>query len=157
MSAKKLGKVGRETSRIGRFGLVGLFNTVLDFSLLNILVRLALPDVVANIISTGTAMIFSFLLNRRWVFKSGEKNLVRQTILFVIVTIIGLWGLQSLVIAGADVWTAPTDLAVNISHLLRLDAIFSDDFVRLNFKKGIATGVSLVWNYVLYRKVVFAK
>ena len=81
-----------------RFGIVGGANTALDFGLLFVFKFIGIPVEIANIMSTGLAFIFSFFANKKYTFKTRETNVVREMILFVIVTLTGLWGLQTLII-----------------------------------------------------------
>jgi putative flippase GtrA len=75
---------------------------------------------------------------------------------FFAVTAFGLYVLQNGVITIlTQVWTWPVELATSIIHLLRLDSIFSDEFVRANCAKVAAIATSMVWNYTMYKKVVF--
>lgn len=129
-----------------RFGLVGAFNTAVDFSILFVLARLVgIPTVVANIISTSCALAVSYLLNKKAVFRDTDKNNHRQVVLFVVVTLVGLWGVQSVVMLG-------------VSELLHsmLPAL-GDGTLALVIKKAVATLVSLIWNYLWYSRVVFRK
>ena len=81
-----------------RFLLVGGTNTLIDFGLLFLLTALGLNKLVANIISTGIAFIFSFFANRQFTFKDSSKNVKRQFIAFAAVTLSGLWILQPIII-----------------------------------------------------------
>ena len=123
-----------------RFGLVGGINTVLDFGILFALKLAGVPVELANIASTGTAFIFSFFANKKYTFKSSGANVVREMILFVVVTLTGLWVLQTAIIA----WT-----------LAPLTSLVENTDVALLFAKILATVVTLVWNYVLYSRLVF--
>lgn len=126
--------------RLLRFASVGVFNTALDFALLFLFVyRLGLGVVPANVASTGICLVVSFVLNRRWTFRSHGQG-VSQFGLFLIVTLAGLWGLQS-----ALLWVATPALQTFLSAGMAL-----------LMGKGIATLGSLTWNYVLYSKVVFS-
>ncbi len=147
-----------EIKQVGKFGLVGIINTLLDFGLFNLftssLVGFSLYQ--ANIISTTVAMAFSFFANKRLVFKQEGGNLLKQALVFVAVTGFGLWVLQNGIIKLlVDVWPAPLNLAYSVVQVLGLDQILSQDFVTKNGAKAVATLVSLTWNYVLYKKVVF--
>ena len=126
-----------------RFGLVGAGNTVLDFGLLFLLKSLGLPVITANIISSTTAFVVSFVANRKFTFKSQSNTVVRQMILFTIVTLFGLWVLQTIVIR----LTLPV-----LSSAMPRQATLC-----LLVAKLFATCVSLVWNYILYATVVFKK
>ena len=98
-----------------------------------------MPKLAANTVSTGTAFIFSFFANKSYTFRA-QGNVRRQLILFVVVTLAGLWGLQNAVIFC-------------VSPILT-SVIHTEPLVLL-LAKIIATGASLVWNYCLYDRVVF--
>lgn len=123
-----------------RFGIVGAANTAIDFGILFGLRALGLPVVTANIISTGTAFCFSFLANKKYTFRTTDTDIKREIIYFVAVTLFGLWVLQTIII----------QLMLVIVATLALDAS-----MKLLAAKLVATTVSLVWNYVLYSRVVF--
>ncbi|MDR0957542.1 MAG: GtrA family protein [Candidatus Nomurabacteria bacterium] len=125
-----------------RFVLVGGFNTALDFGIMNALMMIGLPQLVANTISTGISMVSSFLLNKKWTFRAKGKNYKREVALFFIFTIIGIWIIQNGVI-----W-----LLGNIVPTFGLP-----DWIYRNALKLIASVPSLIWNYVTYRKIVFRK
>jgi putative flippase GtrA len=144
-----------EAVRISRFGIVGILNTLLDFAIFNTLSskKIGLGKLTSNTISTTIAMICSFLLNRNFVF-SGHGNPLIQAILFLGITAVGLYVLQNGVIyLFTKVWSWPGNMVVRLidSLNLRLDK----DFVLKNSAKVIGTLVSLIWNYLLYSKVVF--
>lgn len=120
-----------------RFALVGGFNTALDFGLLFLLVWLGLPKIGANYISTGIAFIFSFFMNRSFTFKS-EGEAKKQFIPFMVVTMIGIWVLQPIVLL----------------FITSIDSLFNES-INLFIAKLLATLVSLVWNFLMYKKFVF--
>ena len=123
-----------------RFGLVGLVNTAVDFILLNLLADfLGLQVVVANIISTTLAMLLSFGLNKKAVFRS-DGGTAKQFILFMTVTLGGLWLVQTTVLALVH--------GVLVDHGL-------SEFIALNIGKLIGICFGLVWNYLWYSRVVF--
>lgn len=123
-----------------RFVLVGGTNTLLDFGLLFILSGLGLPAIGANIISTTTAFVFSFFANKKYTFQTTGVNIRREIILFTVVTLFGLWVLQSLAIKLILVFISGLQL---------------DETTALLIAKLSASGISLVWNYILYSRVVF--
>ena len=119
-----------------------MINTALDFGLLFVFKSLGLPVALANILSTTIAFVFSFFANKNYTFKSSGTNVVREMVLFVIVTLFGLWVLQTGVI-----WlTLP----------LCSELLGSTDRGLLAAKL-IATVVSMTWNYILYDRLVFKK
>ena len=126
-----------------RFTIVGSINTVIDFSILFTLTTLFnVPKELANFISTFVAFLFSFFANKKYTFKSTSKNLKRQFLLFTIVTLFGLWVIQTIIIA--TITPVFTNLGVNKPAALLIS-------------KLIATVASLIWNYTLYSKMVFKK
>ncbi|MCD1275682.1 MAG: GtrA family protein [Candidatus Nanogingivalaceae bacterium] len=128
--------------QIGRFAIVGTINTAIDFGLLFLLTFLGLPKIAANTVSTGSAFVFSFFANKKYTFKSTNKNIKYEIISFIIITLFGLWVLQNGII-----WLI-TPLIKNI---------VSQEQLALFAAKLLATAISLVWNYCLYDKVVFKK
>ena len=125
-----------------RFGIVGGANTALDFGLLFVFKALGIPVEIANVMSTGLAFVFSFFANKKYTFKTTDTNVVREMILFVIVTLTGLWGLQTLIIA--------------LTHN-PLTQFMGNTDVALLVAKLLATVASLTWNYLFYSKLVFKK
>ena len=123
-----------------RFGLVGSMSTAIDFGLLFFFRSFGFPSVGANVISTTTAFLFSFTANKKYTFKTQGTNVKRELMLFTIVTLFGLWVIQSIVI-----WLLEP----------RIEALGVTSNMSLLAAKLIATGVTLVWNYYLYSRVVF--
>jgi len=135
-------RIIKNSRTLGRFLIVGGLNTALDFGILIGLTLLGLDKIVANIISSTTAFVFSFFANKKYTFKTTDTNVAREMVLFVIVTLFGLWVLQTLVI-----WlTTPMTVA-----------IFHNTSYALLASKLMATVVSMTWNYLLYSKLVFKK
>jgi putative flippase GtrA len=125
-----------------RFGLIGGLNTLLDFGLLFVFSSLlGVPKLFANILSTSVAFVFSFFANKKYTFKSSSKeNIVREMALFTVVTLFGLWVIQGLIIHFL------TPVIINLGTTEELALLAS---------KLIATVASLIWNYLLYSRVVF--
>lgn len=127
-----------------RFGLIGGLNTLLDFGLLFAFSSLlGMPRGFANILSTSVAFVFSFFANKKFTFQSSSKeNIVREMVLFTVVTLSGLWVIQGLII-----------------HFLTpvITSFGPTETIALLSAKLIATVASLIWNYLLYSRVVFTK
>lgn len=134
-----MGLIKKHAQKI-RFGIVGLANTALDFILLFLLVGLGLDKIPANYISTGISFIFSFFVNKKFTFKSTTGNAKKQFAIFLVVTMVGLWVIQPLVIAGVAAVLAGTGWSSSV-------ILFA--------AKVVATGASLVWNYLFYSRLVF--
>jgi putative flippase GtrA len=122
-----------------RFMVVGGANTVIDFGLLFLLKAFGLPTITANLMSTTTAFCFSFFANKKYTFKTTDTDVRREVILFIAVTLFGLWVLQTVVIKIVTAFIG-TRLSSN-------EALF--------VAKLAATVVSLIWNYILYSRIVF--
>ena len=125
-----------------RFVIVGGANTALDFLLLFLFVNLGVDRIGANYLSTGISLIFSFFANKSFTFKNKSANAKKQFVLFLLVTITGLWVLQPIII-----WFASS----------ALESYISNESALLFVAKLIATIGSLTWNYLLYSRLVFKK
>lgn len=156
---KSVNKAVSETKRVGKFGLVGVANTLLDFSIYNILIiYLDFDRIPANLVAATFAMTFSFFANRSFVFGNKSKNVVIQALLFLVITAFGLYIVQNVVIFSlTELWRWPLSVAYDIVGVFGLDRIFSEAFVINNGAKAIATLFSMTWNYIMYKKVVFKK
>jgi len=132
----------KNSSTKARFLIVGGANTTIDFGLLFLLKALGLPAISANIISTTAAFCFSFFANKKYTFKTAGTDIKREVILFIVVTLFGLWILQTLVIQAIMFALQNTSLSQEVLLLIA---------------KLCATVVSLVWNYVMYSRFVFRR
>jgi putative flippase GtrA len=144
--------------QMGRFGIVGILNTVIDFLVFNIMGKVFLfGPIPSNFVSTTCAMTFSFFANKHVVFQHKGTIDTKQAMKFIVVTGFGVWVLQSLTIKLlTEVWTAPMHLFVRVIRDLGIGH-FKDVFYINNGAKLVATVVSLAWNYVMYKKVVFRR
>lgn len=124
-----------------RFAAVGVINTLIDMGLLFTLTSAGLPTIGANVVSTSCAFIFSFFANRTFTFHATSST-KQQFVLFVIITLFGLWVLQNIVIWIITSLLATSTLEGNFSLLLA---------------KLLAISVSLVWNYTMYSRFVFKR
>lgn len=129
--------------QIAKFGVVGVANTVIDFGVLNYLsavqhVFSGLALVPLNIISFTVAVINSYFWNKHWTFKTKEGKAGRQFVEFIIVSVIAIF------INSGAVYLITLIPPVGVSEQ-----------VWLNISKLIATFLSLVWNFVGYKFVVF--
>lgn len=123
-----------------RFVVVGFINTALDFLILNALSAIGVNKIVANTLSTGIAMIFSFFMNKKWTFNSNSKKYLREMVLFFGFTLFGLW-----IIQNGVMW-----LVLNYAPHFGLP-----DWIFLNIAKLCASVPSLIWNYLTYDRFVF--
>ena len=135
-----------------RFCIIGAINTLIDFSILLILNRGFKVDyIVANYISTTIALVFSFFANKYYTFECKGGNVKKQSLSFTIVTLIGLWLIQPLVMKGINL------LLVNwqIGTIKLITLKISSDTIKLIIEKLVATVITLIWNYLFYSRLVF--
>ena len=110
------------------FVVVGGLNTILDFVILFSLTAFNVPIIIANIFSTGITFANSFSLNKKITFKSISKNKKELVREITLFIIITIF-----------------------------ENIFKNNKIALLISKLIATIFSLIWNFILYKKVVFKK
>ena len=119
-----------------KFGAVGVLNTLVDLGLYFVLTRwlgLAGMPVLAKSISYGAGILNSFAWNRTWTFRS-QTSAWKTLIPFVLVNLVGL---------GMN--TGTMQIGLNVLHLPELVSL------------GLATGLTLAWNFVLSKFVIFRK
>ncbi len=77
-----------EVRKFVKFGLVGVVNTVIDLGLFVLLQRvLHVPYLIANIFAFAAAATNSYVLNRRWTFRSTAPDWHREITQFFAVTL----------------------------------------------------------------------
>ncbi len=131
-----------------KFAIIGGFNTVVDFGILNLLswgtgITSGNGLIPLNIISFSVAVVNSYVLNKRWTFHdqaTGDTG--RKFSLFLLVSLIG-------VVINTVVLRIVT---TNIDPMFDLSPQ-----LWLNVGKAAATAISLVWNFVGYKFFVFKK
>lgn len=158
-------------ARAGRFGLVGILNTIIDFVIATLIataigathiwVAFATPEgtftitgvIIASVIAGFIAMINSYFLNLRFTFRAHSGG-GRQALRFFLITGFGLAIIRPLVIKLAtDWWSWPVDFGYTVAQIFGLQ-LSHDMVVTL---VGIAAGIIVVWpyNYFMYKRFVF--
>jgi len=134
--------------QIVRFVVVGGVNTGIDFLILNIEMFFTKitsgPGMITqNAISFGLATINSYYLNKAWTFEdTDKKNGGFKFAQFLTVSMIGIF--------------------IN-TGLVYLFTTFIDPMFGMgpqlwaNIGKILATGISLIWNFLGYKFIVFKK
>jgi putative flippase GtrA len=127
---------------IAAFAAVGVINTGLDFATLNILIALTHRDsglalVGFDVVAFSVGLASSYFLNMRVTFRSRAASR-NAAWLFIAVCLGGL-------IINA---TLVALLRPALGHALA-------PALAINVAKLVATGASLVWNYVALRRWVF--
>lgn len=104
-----------------KFSLVGLVNTIIDFSIFFGLTRLLVffePHyLLANLLAFTIANMFSFIANKHWTFGNQSKSYLAQYYKFLSVSLLALAAVQLtlyLLISSFGVW----DLVAKIAALL---------------------------------------
>lgn len=147
----------REVVRFLKFCVVGVSGTVIDFGLLNLLVRVAgFSEIIANTCSFSTAVVNNFIWNRLWVYPETRGEPFRkQFVQFLVVNMAG-WGLNTSILYTGHHWLLGEAglLAASVATLAALIGVthFS---LALNGAKAIATGVVLFWNFIANRLWTF--
>ncbi len=149
---EKLGLIARLVKQFSKFVVVGGVNTGIDFAVLNALMFMTgitsgLGLFVLNCISFSVAVVNSYYMNKRWTFKEaaaglGDKSAGVQFSQFFVVSVIGIT-INGLILTGITTLIAPP---LGLSEQLWA-----------NVAKLVATGASLVWNFIGYKLFVFKK
>lgn len=145
LDAGNVKKIGKQFSK---FVVVGLINTGLDFLVLNI--EMMITGItsgpvmfILNSVSFSVATLNSYFFNKYWTFQDKDKGQEGSKFsLFLTVSIIG-------VIINGSVVYAITTFANPMFGL--------SETLWANFAKAAATGVSLFWNFIGYKFIVFKK
>lgn len=130
--------------QLAKFGLVGVLNTAIDFGILNFLSTYTGTTEGVKLIPIKTvafsiALINSYFWNKGWVFEGKKKA---NPVSFAIVSALGI----AINVGTVYVLTTIIGAPGNVSPELWL-----------NIANVGATGLSMVWNYLGYRLVVFKK
>lgn len=134
--------------QFGKFFVVGILNTGLDFLVLNLLMWITqtykgTPIVIFGTISFSVAVINSYFLNKYWTFGDQSKTQApQQFVKFLSVAIVGL------VLNNSIIYFITT----LVNPIFGLSPV-----LWANFAKAMATGVVLAWNFVGYKLFVFKK
>jgi putative flippase GtrA len=71
-------------SRIWRFGIVGVVNTLVGLAVIYAALFAGLGDFAANALGYGCGLVLSFVLHRGWTFAGRTKSLPRDAVGFVL-------------------------------------------------------------------------
>lgn len=145
--ASIIGKRVPAMFQFAKFGAVGAFNSFLDWGTLNLL--MAITGIAAGFgfsafkgTSFIVASISSYFWNKYWTFKSDEETNTKEIGKFATVTVIGF--LLNIISASLIVFIFSSSNLMSPARLANL-AAFS------------ATIISLMWNFLGYKFIVFKK
>lgn len=140
-----------------RFALIGIFNTLIDFFVLNILmgatgIYKGGAIFYLNAISFSLATVNSYFLNKLWSFEdvAEKSNGNRKFVTFFVVSVIGIL-LNGLIIFSLTTYWEPFFGFQILSEAKENQALWA------NLAKAMATAFSLAWNFVGYKFIVFRK
>lgn len=143
-----MGLLGRKSPffiQFGKFAVVGVLNTAIDFGILNIIsiVTGVTSGIViggVNIPGVAIALTNAYFWNKYWVFGNRDnKGALHNVPTFLLVSGLGVLGNSGIVIFAT---LYPPIVSMSAS-------------VWLNMAKLFATVFSLVWNFIGYKFIVF--
>ncbi len=127
----------RRLGELFKFGLIGGFNTVVDFGLFNLLRSMGVGPLTSSTLALVAATTSAYFLNRHWTFKDRAKSGVgREYVLFFALNGVGL--LIQLACLGF------------VYYVLRLDGFVAENVARV---VGLVLGT--MFRFVAYKKWVF--
>jgi len=141
-----------ESTRFGKFLIVGVLNTLIDFGLMNLFTAVfGWSLVLSQALSFTIAVINSYFLNRKWIYPdTTEKSIATQFTKFVVINLAGL-GLRSLTIDPLDQWLFSQIRARGIQLLSLSPTTISHNLALL-----IIIPITLILNFVANRFWTFA-
>jgi len=134
-------------AQIFKFGVIGVFNTALDFGVLNLLMYLTgsyggSGIIPLNIISFSVAVTNSYFWNKFWTFKDKTNTSSKEFGQFVLVSVVGV-ALNTAMVFAITTFVPP------------VGGLGKE--IWANLAKVAATGLSLVWNFIGYKFIVFRR
>jgi putative flippase GtrA len=144
--AQLIGRKFLVVYQFAKYALVGLANTAVDFGIFNLLMWAGQTYegkiiFLFNTISFLIAVVHSYFWNKLWTFKDKRNaNKAIQFVQFVIVSLIGALINSGIVYAMSSLVDPACGLSQN---------------AWVNTSKVVATVISLVWNFVGYKLIVF--
>lgn len=117
-----------------RFCVVGATGTVIDFGITALCKEVfKIQKYLSNAIGFALGATSNYILNRIWTFKSANPQVGQEYVLFMVVSLIGL--------------------IINTAILYLCNKRFKWNFY---FSKVVATGVTLIWNFLANLFITFA-
>ncbi len=148
-----------------KFGLVGISNTLIDYTLfIGITTLFQIPlssSYLVKYFSGSVAMINSFYWNRRWVFKS-KAGIGQSGIRFLVATLVAIWAIHpsmvwlfSATAGGQAIGRFWFNLADVLGIVNLAPGALTEDFVIRTFAFGMGVIGGAIWNFTLYKLWAF--
>lgn len=140
--------VGKRSLRqMIRFGIVGTFNTLVDYGIFYILLSwVHLNKGVSQVIATGVAMCGSFLFNRYWTFERNGRGNFGEIVKFFITNLIAMLTVILMTYLFYDVLHA--ERAANaVLSIVGISPMLAGDLAVM-FCKVLASVFSIVINFL---------
>jgi len=141
-------RIARLVRQFSKFILVGGVNTGIDFAVFNTLIYITgitqgRELALINLLSFSIAVVNSYFMNKYWTFQDITKNREETKFAqFIAVSLVGA-GINSGIVA---IFTSVFPPILGLSSQLWA-----------NVGKLLATGASLVWNFIGYKLFVFKR
>lgn len=139
-----------EKREFKRFTLVGFSATLMDYGILNLLSQVVgVPLILSNIVSASVSSLYSYILNRKVVFKSIAHGERKSLLLYVGSLLISILVIQSSVIGifGHGI-TESWYEALGVNGQLK-------EVLAINTAKVMAGVCTAIWNFYTQRRFVF--
>lgn len=143
-----------------KFVIVGLVGTIIDFSVMNLLVLVFDINIYPAVLFSFLAGFLTvFLLNRAWTFKRVEYrySFKKQGIRYFSVAVIGFSlniAIMYLVINYSNL-SFCLALSTNIDQIITQAATKNDLALCANLARAMATGVVFFWNFFINKYFTF--
>ena len=138
--------------KIVRFAFIGGFNTIISFAILDFFFKIVgLEVILANTISVVVGITISYFLNHRIVFRHPQKYSLSSYARFFLIT-----GFSAVVIQDSIIYAITKVVVIHPQHTAHVVGFaINARTLEINIAKGVAVIVGMVWNFMLYKYVVF--
>lgn len=153
---KEKTNVKKSIGEILKFGLIGVFNTFVDWGLFWVFLSLAgLDKNISQIFATAIAMTSSYFLNRYWTFNQTGKVKIAEMGKFIIVNLVSLSVNLICLNLFCDVFRL-YNIANSVLKLINIKYVLTGDMA-IMFCKVCAVPFSLAVNFLGNKLWVFGK